>query len=79
MNETWASMQFALRAVADLTGTIFVPAIVAALAGRAVDARYGIGHTMFGILLVLTFIATAVVLVKKIRHYAKEYQQLITR
>ena len=72
------SLAFALRAVVDLTGTIFVPAIVAAVLGKFLDARYGTGHMLFAGFLVLAFVATAIVLVKKIRQYAKEYQQLIS-
>lgn len=70
-------MRFALRAVADLTGTIMVPAIAAAFLGKILDARYGTGHVVFAVLLVLAFVGTAIILVKKVRQYAKEYQQLI--
>jgi F0F1-type ATP synthase assembly protein I len=70
-------MRFALRAMADMTGTILVPAFVAALVGKFLDARYGTGRLLFAIFLALTFVATAFILVKKVRQYAKEYQKLI--
>jgi MFS-type transporter involved in bile tolerance (Atg22 family) len=79
MNDTGSSLRFALRAVTDLTGTIMVPAFVAALLGKFLDVRYGTGHVIFAVLLVITFVGTAVILVKKVRQYAKEYQQLIAR
>lgn len=74
-----ASVRFALRAVTDLTGTILVPAFVAAILGNVLDARFGTGRILFGSLLVITFIGTAGILVKKVRQYEKEYQQLIAR
>lgn len=79
MNGVGPSLGFALRAVVDLTGTIFVPAIAAAFLGKFLDTRAGTGHILFAVCLALAFIATAIVLVKKIRQYAKEYQQLISR
>ncbi len=77
MDDYRASMRFALRAMADVTGTILVPAFVAALLGKFLDARYGTGRILFAVLLTLTFLATAFILVKKVRQYAKEYQKLI--
>lgn len=63
--------------MADITGTILVPAFVAAFGGRFLDARFGTGRILFAVLLGLTFLATAFILVKKVRQYAKEYQKLI--
>lgn len=79
MDDFRSSMRFALQAMADITGTILVPAFVAAFVGKFLDARYGTGRAVFVALLVLTFIATVVVLVKKVRQYAKEYQKLIAK
>jgi F0F1-type ATP synthase assembly protein I len=79
MDDFGSSLRFALRAMVDLTGTILVPAFVAAFLGKFLDARYGTGHVVFAVFLVLTFIGTAIILVKKVRQYAKEYQQLIAR
>ncbi len=79
MDDFGSSLRFALRAVTDLTGTILVPAFVAAILGKFLDARYGTGHSIFAVLLTFTFVGTAIILVKKVRQYAKEYQQLIAR
>lgn len=79
MNDVGSSMRFALRAVTDLTGTILVPACAAAFLGTYLDARYGTDRIIFATLLALAFVGTAIILVKKVRQYAKEYQQLIAR
>ena len=77
MDDYRLSMRFALTAMADIMGTILVPAFVAAFVGKFLDARYGTGRILFAVLLTLTFLATAFILVKKVRQYAKEYQKLI--
>ncbi len=71
--------KFAIIAFGDITVTIVAPAIVAALLGKMVDLRLNSNYTMYVIFLSLAFVATGVILVKKIRQYAKEYQQLIAR
>ena len=77
MDDFRTQMRFALKAGADLTGTILVPAFAGAFLGKFLDARYGTGHMVFAAILFLTFLGTAVILVKKVRQYAKEYQKLI--
>jgi len=72
MDDFGSSMRFAFRAVADLTGTILVPAFAAAILGKFLDARYGTGRVIFAVLLAFTFVGTAIILVKKVRQYAKE-------
>ncbi|MFA6018274.1 MAG: hypothetical protein WCT28_01825 [Patescibacteria group bacterium] len=74
-----SSLRFALKTVTGLTGIILVPAFVAALLGEFLDARYGTGHILFGIVLFLTFVGSGVILVKKVREYAKEYEKLIAK
>ena len=78
MDDYRSSIRFALKATADITGTILVPAFVAAIAGKFLDARYGTGRVLFVMLLTLTFLGTAFILLKKVRQYAKEYQKLIS-
>ncbi len=77
MDDYRESMRFALKAMVDITGTILVPAFVAAIVGKFLDARYGTGRVLFVVLLTATFLGTAFILVKKVRQYAKEYQKLI--
>ena len=78
MDDFRASLAFSLRVMADMFGTILVPAFAAALLGGFLDARFGSGRWVFAGLMTLAFLGTAVILVKKVRHYAKEYQKLIT-
>lgn len=66
----------ALRAAADITGTIFIPALLAAFAGRRLDAHYDSGKTFFALLLILAFILTIVILIRKVRSYGRAYQKL---
>ncbi|KKW30276.1 MAG: hypothetical protein UY72_C0016G0009 [Candidatus Uhrbacteria bacterium GW2011_GWD2_52_7] len=69
--------RFAFRAMADISGTILVPAVVALLVGKWLDARLAVqGFAMYAIL-GLTFVGTAFVLVKKIRAYGQAYRQLL--
>lgn len=78
MNALGPSLRFALTAVADITATITLPAIVGAVVGKALDARYGTGHILFGVIMTLAFLATAIVLLKKIRQYADAYKKQIS-
>ncbi|MBI1908006.1 hypothetical protein HYS28_01135 [Candidatus Uhrbacteria bacterium] len=70
---------FALRAMADLTATIFVPAVVAALLGRFLDGRYGTGRAWFIGLLACTFVLTVFILIRKVRSYGRAYQKLFDK
>lgn len=68
---------FAIQAMGDITVTIAAPAVIAALAGRALDVHFHTGKLFFVILLVLAFLITITVLLRKIRFYGQAYQQLI--
>jgi hypothetical protein len=63
---------FALRAFADVLGTILVPAAAAVVLKYALHLPYSI----FLAFLILAFILTAVVLAKKISQYGRSFQQL---
>lgn len=69
--------RFAIKAMVDIMGTIFVPAIAAALAGQWLDERLVTGRWFFLGLMLLSFVGTAIVIVKKVRAYGKEYQKLV--
>lgn len=69
--------RFAAKAMVDITGSIFVPAIVAALAGQWLDERLATEKWFFIGLLLLSFIGSAVAIVKKVRAYGEEYQKLV--
>lgn len=68
---------FALRAAADMTGTILVPAVVAAIAGNFLDTRLGTGRAFFIALLVSAALVTIYTVVKKARHYGDLYKKLV--
>jgi hypothetical protein len=70
-------LRFALRAATDITVTILVPAILAGFLGKVLSGRLGSGRIVLVVCLLLAFVATAFILVKKVRTYAKEYQHLI--
>lgn len=77
MENSPAYLRFSMVAIADLLGTIVVPAVAAGLIGKYVQSIVGkTYHPAAGILLV-TFVLTIPVLVKKVRQYAKDYQSLI--
>lgn len=79
MTDLGPSYRLAFRALADFGATIALPAVVAVLLGKCLDARFGTGHLYYIGCLLLAFVATVFILVKKIRQYAKEYKQLISR
>ncbi len=68
---------FAIQAMGDITVTIAAPAVLAALLGKFMDGRLHTGKLFFVILLVLAFLITITVLLRKIRFYGQAYQQLI--
>lgn len=70
-------MVFALRAAADMTGTILVPAVAAAFAGRFLDTHFGTGKVFFIALLVAAALVTIMTVVKKSRYYGDLYKKLV--
>lgn len=65
---------FALRAFSDITGTVLVPPV-------AILTLRDIAHLStapFVLLLIFTFIGTAIALFRKIKRYGSAYQQLGT-
>ena len=63
---------FALRAFADVLGTILVPAAAAVVLKYAFNLPYSI----FIALLIFALVLTALVLAKKISEYGRSFQQL---
>lgn len=78
MTDLGPSYRLAFRALADFGATIAVPAVVAVFLGKFLDSHFNTGHWYYIGCLVLAFVATVFILVKKIRQYAKEYKQLIS-
>lgn len=68
---------FALRAAADITATILVPAVVAALLGKYLDAHFGGGKAFFIALLIASALLTVWGLVTKVRTYGEAFKKLV--
>lgn len=65
------------RIFADFSGTIAVPAVLAALLGKWLDSRWGTEPRYLIILLVLAFALTGYAVIKKTKMYKKAYESLM--
>ncbi len=66
---------FALKAMTDITGTIFVPAVAALLLRQLYDHLVYEAFIFFASLLVV-LVLTMWVIVKKVQRYGEEYKKL---
>ncbi len=71
-----AYQRLAMRIFADFSGSIAVPAVLAALGGKWLDEKYGTAPRYLIVLLLLAFGLTAFAVVKKAKFYAAQYQKL---
>ncbi len=71
-----AYQRLAMRVFADFSGTIAVPAVLAALLGKWLDARYGTEPKLLILCFLLAFVLTAYMVVRKAKKYGKAYQDL---
>ena len=65
------------RIFADFSGTIAVPAVLAALLGKWLDGRYGTEPRYLILLLVVAFALTIYAVVKKAKVYKNAYERLM--
>lgn len=79
MNNDAVYYRFAMKAFADFSGTIAVPAIAAAFLGKWLDQKYGTEPRYLILCLALTFAATAFTIYKKAKRYQKTYEKIITK
>lgn len=68
--------RLAYKIFADFSGTIAIPPVIAALLGTWLDDRFGTGPRLLIILVILAFLATAIIVVKKAKKYGKLYEKL---
>ena len=68
---------FAFKALGDFGVTIAVPAVVAALAGKWLDTKFDSSPKYTIILFTIAFVLTILIVVRKVKRYGKEYQELI--
>lgn len=71
--------RLAWRIFGDFSGTIAVPAVLAALLGKWLDGRYGTEPRYLILLLVLALAVTAYAVVKKAKVYRKAYESLMNQ
>lgn len=65
-----------MRIFADFSGTIAVPAVLAALLGKWLDGRLGTEPKLLIGCMAVALAGTALMIVRKARKYAKLYQSL---
>ncbi len=69
--------RLAMRIFADFSGTIAIPAVLSALAGKWFDEKYGTEPRYLILLLTLALILTAVIVVRKAKKYRVQYEALM--
>ncbi|MBI5370200.1 AtpZ/AtpI family protein [Candidatus Uhrbacteria bacterium] len=68
--------RLAMKIFVDFTGTIAIPVVVAALAGKWLDERYGTSPWSLIGLFALALIFTGMTVVKKAYRYRKEFESI---
>ncbi len=66
--------RLAFKIFADLTGAIAIPVVLAALLGKWLDIRYNTSPRYILLMLLLAFLCTAFLIVKKARRYKDQYE-----
>lgn len=79
MNQDAAYRRLAFKIFAEFTGTIAVPAVLGALLGKWLDEKYNTEPRYLIIFLVLAFLSSAVVIVRKAKKYSSEYDAIIKK
>lgn len=69
--------RLAMRIFADFSGSIAIPAVLAALFGKWMDTRYSTSPRYLIVFLVLAFFFTTISVKRKSKRYADAYQKLI--
>lgn len=79
MNQDAAYHRLAYKIFAEFTGTIAVPAVLAALLGKWLDEKYGTEPRYIILLLAFAFFSSAVIIFKKAKKYRDEYVSIIKK
>lgn len=66
---------FALKAMTDITGTIFIPALLALVLRRLYD-HLAYAEIIFFASLIVILVLTMLMVVKKVQRYGEEYKKL---
>jgi glucan phosphoethanolaminetransferase (alkaline phosphatase superfamily) len=74
-NDLRAYYLFAMKAMADITGTLLVPGLLAVLL-RSVYDHLAYEQLIFFISLAVVFVLSMLTVVKKVQRYGEEYKKL---
>lgn len=69
--------RLAMKIFADFSGTIAIPAVLAALAGKWLDEKYATEPRYLIVFVFLALVLTAVILVRKAKKYRDAYEKLM--
>ena len=72
--QDWYYYKLGIRIAADFGVTLAVPPVIAAFLGKWLDERWGTAPWIFAICLLIAFILTAVIVVRKAKVYGRLYQ-----
>ena len=76
MSTDQAYYRFAFKIIADFSGSIAIPAVLASLAGKWLDEKYQTQPKFLAFFLFLALLSTAWIVVKKAKKYGKEFEAL---
>lgn len=68
--------RLAMKIFADFSGSIAIPAVLAAFLGKWLDARYGTSPKLIILCLLVAFILTGMIIVRKARKYSELYASI---
>ncbi len=68
-----------MKIFADFSGSIAIPAVLAAFLGKWLDTRYGTSPKLIILCLLVAFVLTGIIIVRKARKYARLYTSIETR
>ena len=65
-----------MKIFADFSGSIAIPAVLAAFLGKWLDARYGTSPKLMILCLLAAFVLTGIIIVRKARKYSELYASI---
>jgi F0F1-type ATP synthase assembly protein I len=69
--------RLAMKIFADFSGTIAIPAVLSALAGKWLDERYATEPRYLILRLTFALVLTGIIVVRKAKKYRAQYEQLM--
>ena len=76
MSQDSANYRLAMKIFADFSGTIAIPAVLAAVAGKKLDTLYHTAPRYQVVLLAFALLSTALLIYKKAKKYRDEYESI---